>query len=87
MTDQDIQGTVTDSNGDPVQGAQVLLFLSDDSDSVVETTTDSNGDYVFNSHPDGSGAQQEWHVAVSYTEGGGTFNSISKPQVKAKLSQ
>jgi len=85
MTDNDIRGTVTDAQGDPIQGATVSLFLADQASAVRETTTDSNGEYIFDLHPDGTGSSEDWHVAVSYTDANGTQNALSKPFVSASL--
>jgi len=85
MTDSDIRGTVTDAQGDPIQGATVSLFLADQASAVRETTTDSNGEYIFDLHPDGTGSSEDWHVAVSYTDANGTQNALSKPFVSASL--
>lgn len=85
MGNNDIRGTVTDAQGDPIQGATVSLFLADEASAVRETTTDSNGEYIFDLHPDGTGSSEDWHVAVSYTDANGTQNALSKPFVSASL--
>jgi len=90
MTDQDIQGTVTDSNGDPVSGAIVELTKSyqtnpQNEQVVLRTTTDSNGNYVFNYHPDSDETSQEWHVSAYSHDGSSYLNSFNNPGVTADL--
>ena len=48
-----IQGTVTDSSGSPVPGAQVTV-LSDDTDLARHAVTDDSGNYLFTELPLGS---------------------------------
>jgi len=94
MAQDDIQGVVTDENGNPVQGATVTLWLNEgidrsgfarDSSTAIYTLTDSNGEYQFNQHPQGDGSTQEWHLAVRFDDGSGDFNSLSLPYVTADL--
>lgn len=86
MAQDDIQGVVTDENGDPVQDAVVALFPNGGTEeTVVYTTTDSNGEYLFDSHPYGDGTTQQWHLAARYDDGSGNFNSLSLPYVSADL--
>lgn len=89
MAQDDIQGTVLDGDGNPVSGATVALFPQDDEDSteatVLYTTTDSNGEYLFNEHPSGTGTTTYWHVTARYDDGSGNFNTLSKPYVSASL--
>lgn len=89
MANDDIQGTVTDGSGNPVQGATVALFLNNgnDGDAVLYTTTDANGNYLFDRHPQGNGMSQEWHITAYNEDGSGQFNSLSKPYVTASLRE
>lgn len=50
--DTDIAGTVKDSDGLPVEGAKVELVDKNGS-TIANTTTDENGDYIFENIPDG----------------------------------
>jgi len=64
MANDDIQGTVTDANGNAVGGAIVALWDQDNPNIVKTTTADSNGNYMFEGHPDGNGTSVNWHVAA-----------------------
>lgn len=90
MADTDIQGTVTDPSGNSLQNAEVYLFRSDEvgNSAVVEkTTTDSNGDFIFNSHPDGNGNSTDYHVLFKFDDGSGTeYQFTSQWGVTAQLS-
>lgn len=85
MADDDIRGTVTDSGGNPVQGATVVAFEQDNIANIASVTTDSNGNYVIdNSNLSGDGP---WHVTARWDDGSGNqFNSLSKPYVSANIS-
>lgn len=89
MADDDIQGTVTDADGNAVENAVVALIPNDgsDGDDVLYAKTDANGNYLFDAHPQGDGTTQEWHVAVRYDDGSGNFNALSKPYVSASLPE
>jgi len=91
MAQDDIQGQVVDGSGNPVSGAIVELTKSYQSTPVeqqraVRTTTDSNGNYIFNGHPDSDGTTQEWHVAAYTYDGTNYVNSFNNPGVTANLS-
>jgi hypothetical protein len=90
MADTDIQGTVTDPSGNSLQNAEVYLFRSDEvgnSAVVAKTTTDSNGDFIFNSHPDGNGNSTDYHVLFKFDDGSGTeYQFTSQWGVTAQLS-
>lgn len=64
MANDDIQGTVTDADGNAVGGAIVALWNQDNPNNVVTTTADSNGNYVFNHHSDGDGTSTNWHLTA-----------------------
>jgi hypothetical protein len=64
-----ISGTVTDASGAPLEDAEVYLFREDLAGSggiVVATTTDSDGNYQFISHPDQTGNVEDWHLGYKY---------------------
>jgi hypothetical protein len=91
MAKENIEGTATDPNGNPLQDAVIALFLTNknatdgDINEVQYTRTDSNGKYVIKDHPDADGSSQEWHVAGFYQDGTGEFNALSKPSVEASV--
>ena len=90
MTENDIQGQVVNATGEPVSGAIVELTRSYESnpigeESVFRTTTDSNGNYIFEGHPDGDGTTQEWHVSAYSHDGTAYVNSFNNPGVTAEL--
>jgi len=86
MANSDIRGQVLDEDGNPVQGATVYLFKQNNPNSIKTITTDSNGEYVFQNHPDGDGTETEWFVASFYEEADGDiFNTLSKPKVFSTL--
>lgn len=91
MAKENIEGTATDPNGNPLQDAVIALFLTNknatdgDINEVQYTRTDSNGNYVIKDHPDADGTSQEWHVAGYYEDGTGEFNALSKPSVEASV--
>lgn len=62
MANRDIQGTVTDSGGNAISNAVVALFLQDNPNAVRTTQADSNGNFIFQGHPDGDGTLQTWHL-------------------------
>jgi hypothetical protein len=64
MANDDIQGTVTDANGNAVGGAIVALWYQGSPNKVVTTQADSNGNYIFTQHPDADGTSRNWHVAA-----------------------
>lgn len=92
MANENIEGTATDSSGNPLQDAVIALFLTNknasdgDVNDVQYTRTDSNGNYVIKDHPDADGTSQEWHVAGFYQDGTGEFNALSKPSVEASVA-
>jgi hypothetical protein len=86
MADTDITGTVFDESGSPQAGATVALMLTESESEVVYTTTDSNGDYQFVSHPDGDGSPKEWHVVGYYEDNNGQYNGFSEPYVLAEIN-
>jgi len=90
MAQDDIQGQVVDGSGNPVSGAIVELTLSyqaspTDEQVVRRVTTDSNGNYIFDYHPDGDGTTQEWHVSAYSHDGTAYVNSFNNPGVTAEL--
>src|SRR6056297_3578794 len=90
MAQDDIQGQVVDGSGNPVSGAIVELTKSYQSSPLDEqvvrrTTTDSNGNYIFEGHPDGDGTTQEWHVSAYNHDGTAYVNSFNNPGVTADL--
>jgi len=90
MAQDDIQGQVVDASGDPVEGAIVELTRSYQSsptteETVVRTTTDSNGNYIFEIHPDADDSTQEWHVSCYNYDGTAYVNSENNPGVTADL--
>jgi hypothetical protein len=89
MANDDIQGTITDEADNPIDGAPVALIRDegDGGDDVVYTTTDANGDYLFEGHPQGDGTTQEWHVVAHFEDGSGSYNTYSKPNVSADLPE
>lgn len=91
MAQDDIQGQVVDPSGNPVSGAIVELTKSFESNPVEEqtvlrTTTDSNGNYIFEFHPDGDGTTQDYHVSCYNHDGTAYVNSFNNPGVTADLS-
>lgn len=89
MTDNDIRGTVTDETGNPIEGAVVALIPDEESggDNALYTTTDANGEYLFGAHPQGDGTTQQWHIVAQYQDGGGSYNTLSRPNVSAALPE
>jgi hypothetical protein len=88
MAQYDIRGTVTDEQGNVIPNARVYLFRMDNPQSVVSTTADGNGEYVFTDHPDSTGNPQEWFVAAEYTDGGGTqYNVLGQPYVQSSVKR
>jgi len=90
MAQDDIQGQVVDAQGNPVSGAIVELTKSYQSSPLDEqvvrrTTTDANGNYIFEFHPDGDGTTQEWHVSCYNYDGTAYVNSFNNPGVTADL--
>lgn len=90
MAQDDIQGQVVDPSGNPVSGAIVELTKSFESNPVEEqtvlrTTTDSNGNYIFEFHPDGDGTTQDYHVSCYNHDGTAYVNSFNNPGVTADL--
>jgi len=90
MAQDDIQGQVVDAQGNPVSGAIVELTKSYQSSPLDEqvvrrTTTDANGNYIFEFHPDGDGTTQEWHVSCYNHDGTAYVNSFNNPGVTADL--
>lgn len=85
MANNDLRGTVTDSGGNPVQGATVVAFEQDNITNIASVTTDSNGEYVIDpSVIEGDGP---WHVTARWDDGSGNqYNSLSKPYVSADIS-
>jgi len=86
-----IEGIATDADGNRIRNAKVAVFLSDQSagatGTVKWTETDSNGNFVIERHPDGTGNTQSWHVAGEYTDGSSNeFNAFSKPYVSASVN-
>ena len=51
------------------------------------TTTDANGNYIFEFHPDGDGTTQEWHVSAYNHDGTAYVNSFNNPGVTAELPE
>jgi hypothetical protein len=86
MASDDIQGKITDVDGNAISGATVYLFSQDNTTEVTSTVTDSNGNYIFGSHPDGDSTTQNWHVVAEYDDGSNYYNTYSKPYVDAQLS-
>ncbi len=67
MANSDISGQITDSFGRGMAFAQVYLWREDLAGAggvVASTTADSNGNFAFTAHPDGSGSSESWHVAA-----------------------
>lgn len=87
MADTDIRGQLTDADGVAIENATVALIpnYASDNNRVVYTTTDANGEYVFDEHPQADGTSKEWHVAFRYDDNTGKYNFPSKPYVSAKL--
>jgi hypothetical protein len=72
----DISGTVTDEDGDALDGVQVTV-INETTDSVAATTTtDSNGDYSVTVGSD------SYHVLFYYVDGGSDFNTDSYPYIQ-----
>jgi len=82
-----ITGVVEDDNFNPAPNVTVALILREGGNVVEYTTTDANGIYEFEFHPDSSadGSLQEYHVAV-YDDVAPIFNTFSEPFVEAALS-
>jgi len=53
--------------------------------TVLRTTTDSNGNYIFEAHPDGDGTTQDYHVSCYNYDGTAYVNSNDNPGVSAAL--
>ena len=72
----DISGTVTDQDGNGIEGVKVTV-INESTDSVATTTTtDANGDYLV------SVGTNTYHVIIQYTDSNGDFyNSPSNPFV------
>lgn len=89
MANDDIQGTILDEAGNPIEGAIVELTLADgeSGDAAVYTTTDANGDFIFEGHPQGDGTSKEWHITAYWEDGSGSYNTYSKPNVSASLPE
>jgi len=92
MAQDDIQGQVVDPSGNPVSGAIVELTKSFESNPVEEqtvlrTTTDSNGNYIFEFLPDGDGTTQDYHVSCYNYDGSAYVNSFNNPGVTADLRE
>jgi hypothetical protein len=69
MPNTNITGQVTDSAGNAVANAQVYLWREDlvgEGGAIVETITDSSGNYSFGAgeHPDADSDTHNWHVAA-----------------------
>jgi len=72
MANSDISGQITDGSGNPVSNAEVYLWRGDLAGSggvVASTTADSNGNYSFTAHPDGTSNSESWHVAAEDPSG------------------
>jgi len=91
MASDNIEGTVTDTQGNPLEDATIYVFVEQNTEpdgtqfTGVKTSTDSNGDFVLKDHPAADGTSQEWHVAGYYQDGTGEFNALSKPSVEASV--
>lgn len=89
MANSDIQGTVTDQSGNPVQGAVVEVTRAETSgtpeeDTVVRTTTDTYGQYLIDSFPgDVDGQSNEYHVSAYYYDGSNWLPAVNRPGVTA----
>lgn len=81
MADDDVQGEVTDANGDPVQGATVYAIRTDTDppEFVGTTTTDPSGFYQIPSEFDG-----EVHVAAEWQNSGADFAATSRPFISVQ---
>lgn len=91
MASDDIQGTVVDSSGTAVEGAVVEVAPAStdgtpDSDKAVVTTTDNNGNYLIENHPEGDGTSQEWHISAYNWDGSSWINVYTQPGVTAELT-
>lgn len=67
MANSDISGQITDGSDNPIASAEVYLWREDLAGAggvVASTTADSNGNFSFTAHPDGSGSSESWHVAA-----------------------
>ena len=67
MANSDISGQITDKSGTAIEGAKVYLWREDLAGAggvVISTTADTDGNFTFTSHPDGSGSSESWHVAA-----------------------
>jgi hypothetical protein len=84
MASDDIQGQVTDSNGNAVTNAVVALWSQSNPNNVVTTQADASGNYLFEDHPDGDGTSQNWHLAA-YDPSDGTRQFPSLHSVSAQL--
>lgn len=61
-----------DGSGNPIANAEVYLWREDLAGVggvVANTTADSNGNFLFAEHPDGTNSQQSWHVAAEDPNG------------------
>lgn len=87
----EVSGTVR-LFGELFEGATVKLFeqteKQTDRKKAAVKTTDSNGEYVFTSHPDAiEGQVQKWHVVVrAVDQNGRPLFSYGKPYVEADLT-
>lgn len=84
MADDDIQGQVVDQDGNTVANAVVALWKQDAPNQVITTQADSSGNYIFDSHPDGDGTSQNWHLAA-YDPNDGSRQFPSLHSVSSQL--
>lgn len=90
MADGDIQGTVSDSSGNAIEGAVVEVTRAETSGTpvegdVVRTTTDANGKYLIDSFPDSDGTSDQFHVSAYYFDGSNWVPGVNRPGVTAAL--
>jgi len=78
MANTDLSGQILDSSGTAIPNAQVYLWREDLVGArgfVAQTTANSNGEFTFTGHPDGTGTSETWHVAAEDPQGNSQLQS------------
>lgn len=83
---------VVEKDGVAIEGAIVEVSRARPDGSaqsgevVARTVTDSNGQFVIETHPDGESSTDEWHVSAYYQDANGNWNHANTfPGVEADL--
>jgi len=86
MAYDDIQGKAIDNDGNPIGNHTIYLINQDNPNEVVTTTTDANGNYVFDSHVDAQTDSENYLVAAEgYDTGTELLNTFYNAGVPADL--